>query len=84
MPEKVEVYTTPTCPHCKEVKNFLDQNNIEYTEHNVQENLEKAKEMIKETGQRGVPVTKINEEIVVGYNKDKLKELLDLQEEVEK
>ncbi len=78
MPDEVIVYSTPTCPHCTQVKNFLDANNIDYKEYNVAENTEKAQEMIQKTGQRGVPVTEVDGEIVVGSNTRKLKKLLDI------
>ncbi len=76
---KVEVYSTPTCPHCDKVKKFLEENDVEYTEYNVQQNQEKAKEMIKKTGQRSVPVTRINGEIIIGSNIEELKEKLDIK-----
>ncbi len=78
MDKKIEVYSTPTCPYCDKVKKFLDKNNIDYEDYNVAQNTEKAKEMVQKTGQKGVPVTQIGEETVIGYNKKKLKELLDL------
>lgn len=77
MPD-VKVYSTPTCPYCTKVKNFLKENNVEFKGYNVQENPEKLKEMIQKTGQRGVPVTDIDGEVVVGYNVSRLKQLLDL------
>lgn len=78
MAKEVIIYSTPTCPHCNTVKDFLKDNDIDFKEHNVQEDTEKAREMIQETGQRGVPVTKIDEEIVIGSNLDKIKELLEI------
>jgi len=78
MVKRVIIYSTPTCPHCDKVKEFLKNNDIDFTEYNVQENMEKAKEMIQETGKRTVPVTKINGEIVIGSNLDKIKKLLEI------
>lgn len=79
---KVSIYTTPTCPYCKKTKQFFDENDVEYEDFNVAENKEKAKEMIEKSGQRGVPVTIIEkdgeEEIVVGFNEEKLSEELGL------
>lgn len=76
--KEVVVYSTTTCPYCDMVKNFLDEKGVEYTNYNVSENPEKAKEMIQKTGQRGVPVVDIEGQIVIGFDKGKLKELLEL------
>lgn len=76
--KEVVVYTTTTCPYCDMVKKFLNENEVEYTSYNVSENPEKAKEMIQKTGQRGVPVTEIDGEIIIGFDKEKLKELLEI------
>lgn len=76
---KVTVYSTPTCPFCNKVKQFLKENNIEFEEIDVSSNQEKVQEMIQKSGQRGVPVTEIDGNMVVGYNVAKLKELLELE-----
>jgi glutaredoxin 3 len=57
-------------------KEFFDANNIQYTDHNVAEDNTKREEMVEMTGQMGVPVIKIDEETMVGFNEPKLKELL--------
>jgi glutaredoxin-like YruB-family protein len=75
---EVKVYSTPTCPFCKKVKKFLDENSVEYTNYNVADNQDKAQEMIDKSGQMGVPVIDVDGELVIGFNKDKLKELLDI------
>ncbi|MFB6088399.1 MAG: glutaredoxin family protein [Candidatus Aenigmatarchaeota archaeon] len=74
---KVVVYSTPSCPYCAKVKSYLDQKNVEFEDFNVASNREKAKEMIQKTGQRGVPVTEINGEIVVGFNKPAIDQALE-------
>ena len=79
---EVKIYTTPNCPYCKKTKEFFKENDVEYEEFNVAEDREKAEEMVKKSGQRGVPVTSIgegeDEELVVGFNRKKLKELLNI------
>ncbi len=75
---KVTVYSTPTCPHCHEVKDFLKQQNVAFEEVNLMANREKAKELIQKTGQMSVPMTEVDEEIVIGANITKLSELLEL------
>lgn len=74
----VKVYTTTHCPYCTMVKNFLKENNVEFKEVNVQENHEAAKEMVEKSGQMGVPVLDINGKIIVGFNKEAIKETLKL------
>ncbi|MFP4230161.1 MAG: glutaredoxin family protein [Candidatus Nanohaloarchaea archaeon] len=72
----VEVFTTPTCPYCTKVKQWLDENGYDYEEYNVAENREKAMEMIEKTGQKGVPQTFIGEEAVVGFRPEKIQKLV--------
>ena len=76
---KIIVYSTNTCPYCDMVKNFFRENNIKFTDINVQESKEKAKEMIKKSGQMGVPVIDIDGHIMVGFDKHRLKELLGMK-----
>ncbi|MFB6076157.1 MAG: glutaredoxin family protein [Candidatus Aenigmatarchaeota archaeon] len=74
---KIVVYSTPSCPYCTKVKNYLNQKDVEFEDFNVASNREKAKEMIQKTGQRGVPVTEINGEIIVGFNKPAIDQALE-------
>ncbi len=74
--KKVVIYSTPTCPWCKRAKEYLSQKGIPYTEHNVAENKDAAKEMISKSGQMSVPVISIDDEVVVGFKQSKLDSLL--------
>jgi glutaredoxin-like YruB-family protein len=77
MPDKkVTVYSTPTCPYCKRAKDYLTQKGIPFTDYNVGEDKEKAKEMIQKSKQMGVPVIAVDDEIIVGFNQTKLDSLL--------
>jgi len=76
--KEVIIYSTPTCSYCNMAKEFFKENDIDYTEHNVAESVEKRQEMIDTTGQMGVPVIKIGEEVTVGFDKGRLSELLGL------
>ena len=76
---KIIIYSTSTCPHCVYAKEFLKEHNIEFKDVNVQEDKKKAKEMIEKSGQMGVPVIDIDGEIVVGFDKEKIKKLLEIQ-----
>ncbi|MCR4330389.1 MAG: glutaredoxin family protein [Patescibacteria group bacterium] len=76
--KNVTIYSTPTCSYCRAAKEFFDENKITYTEYNVASDVEKRSEMIEKSGQMGVPVIAVNDELVVGFDKDKLSELLGL------
>jgi len=70
--KKVAIYTTPTCTYCKATKDFFAQHGITYEEHNVATDLEKRREMIDKSGQMGVPVITIDNDIIVGYDPEGL------------
>lgn len=73
---RVTVYSTPTCSWCNTLKSWLKQNGINYTDIDVSRDQRAAEDLVKRTGQQGVPQTDINGEIVVGFNQPKLKQLL--------
>ena len=75
---KVTIYTTPTCTFCHATKEFFRENNIKFTEHNVADDEKAREEMINKTGQLGVPVVDIDGKYVVGFQRAKLAELLEL------
>lgn len=70
--DKVIVYSTPTCIFCKHVKAYLDEKGIDFEDINVMADPAKAQEMIDKSQQMGVPVTDINGEIIIGFDKPKL------------
>lgn len=72
----VTVYTTPTCGFCMNVKNYLKESGVSFTEYNVADNREKAEEMVRKSGQMGVPVLDINGKIIVGFNKQEIDKAL--------
>ncbi len=78
MAHKVTIYSTPTCHFCHAAKDFFAEHKIAYTEHNVGTDLAKRQEMIQKSGQMGVPVITIDDSLVVGFDEEKLKQLLDL------
>lgn len=75
----VTIYSTPTCPFCKQAKAFFDKNDVEYTDIDVMHDQEEAQKMIQKSGQMGVPVIDIDGEIVVGFDEKKLKELMKIE-----
>jgi glutaredoxin-like YruB-family protein len=74
--KKVVTYSTPTCPYCKRAKEYLSQKGISYTDIDVAQDREKAREMAEKSGQMSVPVIIIDGEIVVGFNQVQLDKLL--------
>ncbi len=79
MAKNVIVYSTPTCPYCNKLKSFLKENNIDFEAIDVSNDQEKAQEMIKKSGQMGVPVLDIEGEIIVGFNKEAITKALDIE-----
>lgn len=74
--KKVTIYSTPTCHYCKMLKEFLDAKGVKYENFDVSANLEKRKEMMDKSGQMGVPVVFVDKEMIVGFNEERLTELL--------
>jgi glutaredoxin 3 len=73
----VTVYSTPTCPWCKKVKEWLTENKVDFKDVNVAEDEKARDEMIEKSGQMGVPVILIEgKEPIIGFNEAKLKEAL--------
>lgn len=76
--KNITIYSTPSCHFCHEAKDFFKENGVEFTDYNVAADQEKRQEMMDLTGQMGVPVIKVDDQIVIGFDKSKLKELLGL------
>jgi len=76
MAKNIKVYSTPTCPWCIRVKQFLKDSNIAFEDIDVSSNQAAGQEMVKKSGQMGVPVLDIEGEIIVGFDKDKIKQVL--------
>lgn len=74
---KIEIYSSDTCGYCQEAKSFFRENNVEYIEHNISKDMEARKELMKK-GYMSVPVIVINEEEIVGFNKEKIASALNL------
>jgi len=78
MAKNVIVYSTPTCPFCIRAKQYLKDNNIQFTDYDVGSDSVKAQEMIKKSGQMGVPVIDVDGKYIIGFDKEKIKEALGL------
>jgi glutaredoxin 3 len=69
---KIKVYSTMTCPWCMRAKQYLKQKKIEFEDIDVGMNENAAQEMVKKSGQMGVPVLEINGKIIVGFNQEEI------------
>jgi len=72
----VIVYSTNTCPYCTRAKGYLKAKGVKYQEHDVSADKQKAAEMIRKSGQNGVPVLDINGTIIVGFDEAAIDEAL--------
>jgi glutaredoxin-like YruB-family protein len=77
--KRVTVYTTPTCTWCNTIKTYFREKNIHFTEVNVAADQKRAEEMVKKSGQQGVPQTDINGQVIVGFDKNRINELLEIK-----
>jgi glutaredoxin-like YruB-family protein len=73
---KVVVYSTPSCVWCNEVKKYLKRNKIDYKDYDISNNLVKKMEMVKLSGQMGVPVVTIDGKVIVGFDKKEIDKIL--------
>lgn len=76
--KKVIVFSTPTCSWCRNIKSYLKENKIQYTDVDVSRDAKAARDMIRKTGQQGVPQMWINNVPIVGFDKNKIDKLLNL------
>ncbi len=72
----VTMYSTPTCGFCVKAKQYFQQNQNPFTEYNVGADQRKAEEMVRKSGQMGVPVIDIHGKIIVGFNQSEIERAL--------
>lgn len=72
----VKVYSTPTCPWCHKLKDFLKEKKVEFEDIDVSKDQNAARELIEKSGQMGVPVADIDGEIIVGFDEARISELI--------
>jgi glutaredoxin 3 len=73
---KIIVYSTPSCPYCSLVKDYLKGKNVEFEEKDVSKDRAAARQMIEKSGEMGVPQIDINGKIIVGFDRDAIDEEL--------
>jgi len=76
MGKSVTIYSTPYCHFCNVAKQYFSEKGVNYTEHNVAQDQQRLHEMMMRSGQMGVPVISIGEDIIVGFNKPVIEQLL--------
>ena len=76
MDKNVTIYSTPTCHFCHMAKDFFDAYSITYTDYDVLRDIEKRQEMVQRSGQMGVPVIVIGDELIVGFDQERIAHLL--------
>ncbi len=79
MPE-IKVYSTPSCPYCYTLKAFLDEKGFSYEDIDVAEDAQGREEMIQKTGQMGVPVAEIDGQIVIGFDRERICQILNIKD----
>ena len=77
---KIRVFSTPFCPYCITLKQFLKERDVEFEEVDVSENKEALDEMVRKSGQMGVPVVEIDGEIVIGFDRERISRLLGIKD----
>ncbi len=75
---KVIIYSTPSCHFCNMAKDYFTQNGVSFESYDVSSDSDKRAEMMEISGQLGVPVIVVDDKVVIGFNKPKLAELLDI------
>jgi glutaredoxin-like YruB-family protein len=81
--KKVTIYSTPTCQYCQQAKEYMKENDIDYKEYDVSSDADRRKEMIEKSGQMGVPVIVVGDDLMVGFEEDRFKELVEAHEDDE-
>ena len=74
----VKIYTTPTCVYCKSLKEYFNEKGIVFEEVDVSLDEKELEKMVAISGQMGVPVTEIEGDVVIGFDKAKIDEILQL------
>lgn len=76
MDKTITIYSTPVCHFCHMAKDFFKEHNIAYVEHDVASDQAARAEMIDMSGQMGVPVIVIGDDLIIGFDEPKVKEIL--------
>ena len=80
MAHNVTVYSAVWCPWCNKTKEWMNAHKVKFTNIDVDKDPKAAEELIKKSGQTGIPVTDIDGEIIVGYDVPRFQKLLNIKE----
>lgn len=72
----VTIYTTPTCGYCRVAKDYFRANRVPFTEYDVSADQRRAEEMVRKSGQMGVPVIDVHGKVIVGFNRNEIEKAL--------
>jgi glutaredoxin-like YruB-family protein len=73
---EIKIYTTPTCGYCHQAKSFLNELGVKYIEYDVSQDRQAANEMVNLTGQMGVPVIVVDDQVIIGFDRPRLQQLI--------
>lgn len=76
----IRVFSTPSCPYCISLKAFLDEKGFDYENIDVSQDDKGREEMVRKSGQMGVPVVEINGQVIIGFDKEKISQLLGVKD----
>jgi len=77
---RIRVFSTPTCPYCVTLKSFLEEHGFDFEDIDVAADEKAREEMVQKSGQMGVPVVEIDGEIIIGFDKARINQLLGIEE----
>lgn len=75
----ITIYSTPTCVYCKSLKEYFTEQNIKFEEIDVSVNEKELEKMVAISGQMGVPVVEIDDNVVIGFDKEKIDQILKIK-----
>lgn len=75
--KKITLYTTPSCQYCEQAKEYMKENDIDYKYYDVSEDTDRRKEMIEKSGQMGVPVIELGDEMMIGFDEERFEKLIE-------
>jgi glutaredoxin-like YruB-family protein len=75
--KKVTIYTTPSCQYCEQAKDYMKEHEIDYKYYDVSEDTDRRKEMIEKSGQMGVPVIELGDELMVGFDEERFEKMVE-------
>lgn len=73
---EIKIYTTPICPYCRMVKEYLEERGVSYEEFNVAQDKRARDEMVKLTGRLRVPVIACGNDVMVGFDPNRLDQII--------